>query len=387
VMQDVTQFRRAEELALERLNELESLYRNAPVGLCLVDRDLRYLRVNQAIADINGLAIADVVGKTYRDLSPETADAAEPYLRELMERGESVRNVEVRSVPPTDPGVEHVYLMSIDPVRDARGEVVGHTSAVQDEILYAHTPVGLCHMDPQLRIVHVNPLFAVLGSAPAEAQVGRPVQDFLPESVAGPLLAQLRYVLRSGSRSAELHVRATLPGEVGRERVWLAHSHPVHDRGGAALRGIVTVLQDVSVLVERQREVEVMRDRLAEAQGVSAVGSWEWNLVDDTFWWSPELYEIFGVDPGSEISYSLIFERIHADDRDLVREQMALAFQGQLAVPVRFRIETADGARRPLLSASRLVRDARGVPVKLLGTCQDLTPLLAARSYDDLSGS
>ena len=53
-----------EEQARARLSELESIYRNAPVGLSLVDPELRYLRVNQAIADLNGVSCEEMVGKT-----------------------------------------------------------------------------------------------------------------------------------------------------------------------------------------------------------------------------------------------------------------------------------------------------------------------------------
>ena len=44
----------AEETARQRLMEIEDLYRNAPVGLCVLDRDLRYVRINERLAEING---------------------------------------------------------------------------------------------------------------------------------------------------------------------------------------------------------------------------------------------------------------------------------------------------------------------------------------------
>ena len=51
-----------------RIGELEWLYRVTPVGICVNDRDLRYLRVNQEYADIVGHRIEDIVGRTIREV-------------------------------------------------------------------------------------------------------------------------------------------------------------------------------------------------------------------------------------------------------------------------------------------------------------------------------
>jgi len=389
VLQNVTSLRRAEEAARERLRELESLYRNAPVGLCFVSSDLRYLRVNQVIAEMNGTTIEAIVGKRYRDLSPDTADLAEPFLRKLMESGETVRNMEVRSRPPSDPDREHVYLLSLEPVRDGAGEAVGHVSAVQDvtdqraaeeiaarrlaelEILYANAPVGLCHMDTDLRIVQLNPLFARLSERPLEEQVGADAADVLPPQIARQLVPHLRYAAQAGESSRDLEIRGEIPGSHG-EYTWLAHTHPLRSRTGAPT-GLITVLQDVTSLVERRREVEAVRDRLAEAQRVARVGSWEWDILEDEVWWSQELYEIFGERRDYLPSYVGFFEHVHAEDRQKVRGQIEQTLVDGRSYRVTFRIVQRDGTQRVLFTAARLERTPGGQPARLVGTCQDVT--------------
>ncbi len=390
VFQDVTSVRRAEEAARARLSELESIYRNAPVGLSFVDRDLRYLRVNQAIADMNGVRIEEMVGRTYRDLSPETADAAEPFLRALMDRDAPVHNLEVRSRPPSDRDATHVYLLSMEPVRSAQGELLGYTSAVQDvtelrraedtaasrleelEILYASTPAGLCYLDAGLRIVHLNPLFAqLIGRAPDQL-IGAAAPDVLSGRLAGRILPQLRYVARTGASSVDLEIRGQLPGGDPREYTWVVRVHPVKARSGELI-GIVTVWKDVTAMAERQREVESVRDRLAEAQRVARVGSWEWDLIEDRVWWSGELYEIFGVDPSKEPSYTSFFEHVHPADRPKVRDQIERTLEDDQPYRLTFRIVRGDGAERLLFTAARLERTPDGLAARLVGTCQDVT--------------
>ena len=58
--------------------EIEDLYHNTPVGMCVLDRDLRFFRINERLAEINGIPAADHIGKSRRDMVPTLADEVEP---------------------------------------------------------------------------------------------------------------------------------------------------------------------------------------------------------------------------------------------------------------------------------------------------------------------
>ncbi|MFQ5416522.1 MAG: PAS domain-containing protein [Myxococcota bacterium] len=390
VLQEITAVRLAEETANRRLNELESIYRNAPIGLSFTDRDLRYVRVNQQIADWNGLSIEEIVGKTYRDPPAEIEVAAKPMLRAIMEKGETVRNLEIRAGTPADPEGERIFLLSAEPVRDAVGGVAGLVTAVQDvteqrhieeaaarrlkelEVLYASATVGLCHMDPELRIVHLNPRFAQLRDWPLEQQVGATAEEVLPEPMARLIVPNLRYVARTGISSSPIEVRGRLANSDEREYTWMVHIHPVaSEKGGVA--GLITVLQDVTVLADRQREIETVRDRLAEAQSVSRVGSWEWNILEDKGWWSNELYEILGESLAYHPTFDRFFEHIHPSDREMVRDQIERTLSDDRPYRVTFRVVRPDGGERVLFASARLERTPGGLAARLVGTCQDVT--------------
>ncbi|WP_296898181.1 PAS domain S-box protein [Thiohalocapsa sp.] len=122
----------AEEVARQRLAELEDLYHNAPVGLCLLDRDLRYLRINQRLADINGIPAGEHIGRTVRELMPALADTLEPSMREVVATGEPRLDVEIVSETPSRPGVQRSFTEQWLPVKDAHGQVTG-VSIVAEE--------------------------------------------------------------------------------------------------------------------------------------------------------------------------------------------------------------------------------------------------------------
>jgi len=376
-------------------SEIESIYRNSPVGLGFVDRNLRYLRVNQALADMNGCSIEEMIGRSYRDLSPETADAAEPFLLELMGRGEPIRNLEVRSRPPADPEHEHVYLLSMDVVRGETGEVIGHVSAIQDvtelrqaeetsaqrlkelELLYAHSTVGLCFLDTNLDVVHINPLFARLSRKPIAEQVGANVEDLLPEDLKRQLVPQLRYVTRTGTSSATLEICGRVPDEGPGEFTWVAQTHPARSPDGS-VSGIITVLQDISLLARERCEIETVRDRLIEAQHLAKLGSWEWDLIGGDVWWSPELFEIFGESVPYSPSYDGFFDRVLPADRQKVREQLEQTLAGEGSRWMTFRIVLSDASEKVLLTAARVERNESGIPARLVGTIQDVTEFESA---------
>jgi len=124
--------RAAEELAHQRLAEIEDLYRNAPVGLCVLDRDLRFLRINERLAEINGIPAADHIGKTVRAVLPALADVVEPGMRRILKTGEPRLDVEIVSETPARPGVQRVWLEQWLPIKDFEGRVTGLSIVVEE---------------------------------------------------------------------------------------------------------------------------------------------------------------------------------------------------------------------------------------------------------------
>ncbi len=123
---DFTSVREAERARDESLALLDTLFSQAPVGLAFFDRDLRYVRVNHALAEINGIAAADHVGRTVSELLPEMDPALEESFRHVLETGEPLVDVEVRGRTPSRPGEERVWIGGWYPVRHrTSGEVLG----------------------------------------------------------------------------------------------------------------------------------------------------------------------------------------------------------------------------------------------------------------------
>ncbi len=127
------EFRESQEQLRQQLSELQSIYANAGVGLCYIDRDLRYRRINARLAEINGLPEADHLGRTVREVLPELADAVEPQFREIIETGKEVRKIEIVGVTPAQPGVTRTWVESWLPHHGPDGGVAG-INVVAEEV-------------------------------------------------------------------------------------------------------------------------------------------------------------------------------------------------------------------------------------------------------------
>jgi PAS domain S-box-containing protein len=131
VLSDITE---AREAALDRerlmrqiadqLQELEQLYDTAPIGLAMLDRDLRFQRINKRLADINGHSVEDHLGRRAWDLVPDLEATAGPMLRRVLATGVALNNVEISGETPATKGVRH-WVEQFYPLGDSAGGIRG----------------------------------------------------------------------------------------------------------------------------------------------------------------------------------------------------------------------------------------------------------------------
>ena len=122
---------RATALACRQVQELESIYSNAPVGLWLGDRECRFVRVNDLMADINGFATADHIGRTVRELVPEIYDHIKPYYDGVLTTAQPV-DFEVTGTTARMPGVTREWVVSYYPLIDKDGDVYAVSAVVRE---------------------------------------------------------------------------------------------------------------------------------------------------------------------------------------------------------------------------------------------------------------
>ncbi|MBT9500828.1 MAG: PAS domain-containing protein [Burkholderiaceae bacterium] len=96
-----------------------------PVGLAVLDRQLRYVQINDLLARANGLGVAEHLGRSVREVLPKAADQLEPLLKAVLDSGQGRANFRVAAEVPSVPGEASDWQASYMPIKDAEGRVIG----------------------------------------------------------------------------------------------------------------------------------------------------------------------------------------------------------------------------------------------------------------------
>jgi PAS domain S-box-containing protein len=120
-----------EALPTLRLAQLQAIYDGAPVGLCFLDRKMRYVNLNKRLAKMNGSPVEAHLGRTVQEMLPTGFPIIEPYLTRAL-NGEAIAGVEfVR--PSVEAGHRNLRLLaSYQPAWDEADEVIGVSISLLD---------------------------------------------------------------------------------------------------------------------------------------------------------------------------------------------------------------------------------------------------------------
>ncbi|MDN4163540.1 response regulator [Nocardioides abyssi] len=232
------------------------------------------------------------------------------------------------------------------------------------------SPDGIWVFDLDGRILYANPALArMVGTTPEEAQ-RLTVPDTL-DAVGRQQFAAHLEDLRQG-RFNEREVEVRLVRLDGTATWVLARESPLRGPDGE-VTGVLHRMTDWS---DRRRDIEELvesRGRLAEAHRITRLGSWSWDLVHDTVTGSPEITDLYGLEPGGfASSYAAFLEMVHEDHRGDVDRAVRAALDGEDSFEWVARVRGAAGW---LWTRGRGVvhRDPGGRPVAMSGTHQDIT--------------
>ncbi|WP_079249090.1 SpoIIE family protein phosphatase [Streptomyces sp. IMTB 2501] len=111
----------------------EQLINQSPIGLALLDPELRYLLVNPALERIDGIPAEEHIGRHLRETLPlPDFDTVESALRQVLTTGTPLLDQYHVGRPPSDPGQEHAWSLSFYRLEDPGGRVLGAAASVVD---------------------------------------------------------------------------------------------------------------------------------------------------------------------------------------------------------------------------------------------------------------
>jgi PAS domain S-box-containing protein len=286
---------------------LETLILQAPVAFAFYGPDLRYRRINRMLADINGLPMADHIGRRPAELLGDLGVAIEERLRQVLRTGEVVSDDDFNALSPVTGELRH-YQSQWFPARDADGAVFGIAVLVSDVTDRRRAEVALRRSVERTELL--QQATAALGEALTVADVRRVVARTAPTA--------------TGARTAEVlmgadwqHQLAAAPAGETRFGVPLVvsggaigalvldyddHQVEAEDPFVGALAGQCAIALERARLYERERSTAVtlqrslLPDRLPEVPGLELAARFRAGSIDSDV--GGDWYDVFSLPDG-----------------------------------------------------------------------------------------
>ena len=246
----------------------------------------------------------------------------------------------------------------------------------EDELrlLIDAVPVFISYIDTELRYRQANETYRRIYGRTVEDIRGLHVSELI-----GPGWEVFRpYMERALAGETVVFEREATVG--GRSRRRFHVTYTPHQARDGRVCGFIALVQDVT---EQRRVEQALREKewmLVQSQRMAQVGSWELDLarLDDLsvnpLRWSDEIFSIFGYAPGSvEVTNALFFSAVSDRDRGMIEAAVDRSLKSGEPYEVRHEIRRPDGSVRWVHQWAEVERDAEGRPVRMLGTCQDVT--------------
>jgi PAS domain S-box-containing protein len=130
----VVALQHSEEEARKQFAQLSAIYQATPIGLAFVDTDLRFVSINDHLAEIDRLPAAAHIGRTVREVLGELADQIEPLYRQVIKTGRPIVDLEVsaRAAPGMGGWADRVWQVSYHPIKNDFGAILGVSAVVQE---------------------------------------------------------------------------------------------------------------------------------------------------------------------------------------------------------------------------------------------------------------
>ncbi len=375
-------------------NKYRTLMENLPQKIFVKDRNSVFVNANSNFAADMGLPLEQLIGTTDYDYYP--ADLADKYCaddRRIMDQG---RTVELEERYLKDGQLLWIQTVKT-PFHNEDGEIVGIQGIFWDITERKQAELALKESRDKLDAALASMTDAVFISDTAGNFIEfndafASFHKFQNKEECAKTFAEYPDLLDVFMNTGELApvemwaVPRALRGEVGvnveyslRRKdtgdKWVGSYSfaPIRDEAGAIV-GSVVVGRDITEYKHSQQALLTAMERLKLAQLAANTGVWDWNVVTGEIEWTEQMFRLFGLDQAADpASFNAWKQTLHPDDALAAELKIMQALQDQTELENEYRVLLPGGQLRWIFSAGRGIYDPAGKPVRMIGTCVDIT--------------
>jgi PAS domain S-box-containing protein len=161
-------------------------------------------------------------------------------------------------------------------------------------------------------------------------------------------------------------------GKDNREKIlWSRGIVSYTDGKPVSMKGTVMDVTERHHMIQRLKRSDEL---YKQAQALTHIGNWTWEITQNKITWTDELYRIFKLEPQSvEITFNDLIEYLHPDDKDPFIQSVAQLKKSNPASEYFPRIVLKDGSIKILSVKTEVLYNDQGEAYKMIGTAQDIT--------------
>jgi len=378
-----------EEELSAKTEQLQFIADHAPVMLAHVDREFRYLFVNQQFARTFDKQRSEIVGlHVYELLDAETFAFASTFMHQALAGNTVEYDIELKTVPKGPVFLHAKY----SPEYDKTGNVVGFLAAIADitsqknlekilerertdydKILDA-APVMIAYKNCDDHFVKVNKAFAEFVGMTKEEIIGKNSFDLVEQTeVARASRNHDLEVIRTGKPVLNQTIKWS--GFKNKKEIWAVYSKlPFYNSDGNII-GTISYVLDINDRKLSEEALQKSEERFALAMKASNEGLFDWNLVTNEIYYSPGWKKMLGyADHELPNDFSIWETLTEPGDVKKSWEQQQKLITGEIdRFVMEFRMKHKNGHWVDILSQAEAFFDENGKAVRIVGTHTDIT--------------
>lgn len=232
------------------------------------------------------------------------------------------------------------------------------------------TETGLTEIDQTGKIYDANnPFVTLIDEKDRKAVLGDWIQNWIPENRNVDFYRFISYCDENGISREFPQILIQQPD--GKEKYALINA--TTETINNEIR-IVLLFRDITVRIKTENALRKSEETLKKAQNIAKIGSWEWDLINDSMEWSEQLYRIFGIDKKTFSGDLLSFYQnsVHKDYRELVEKMKERILSSYQTQTLEYQIVLPDGQTKYVKDEGK-AELFKQHPIKILRTIQDIT--------------
>ncbi|MGB3760504.1 MAG: PAS domain S-box protein, partial [Rivularia sp. (in: cyanobacteria)] len=386
---DITQSKILErELAL-REARLNAFFSSAPIGLNIVDRELRFVQINELLAEINGVSVEEHFGKTVGDILPQLASIIEPFYRQVLATNQPILNSEVSADLISQPNVIRDFQVSYFPIPGEDNIPVG-VGAVVIEItalkraqtalrereeafraIFENAAVGIVQVSLEGQFIKVNEQFCqIVGYSQAELLELKCSEITHPDSIP----EYLNYCQQLASNQIDVFAMEKAFDTKDNQKVWTNVTVSTVRETCGEIKYLIGVVEDISARKDAQLQMGLATERLQYLLQSSPAVIFS-RLADGNFehtFISKNVKEIVGYQAEHFFSQLGFWQyKVHREDLPKLKQHLSQALDRENAT-YEYRFLHGDGTYHWFQEQIRLIRNSNGEPLEYVGYWVDI---------------